>query len=83
MQNRQHSIKLPPNNHQTPQPMAALTATLLPIAQVRATDARTQIVVFLAHVNAENDVIVDMDCHDRPAMGAEAKESQSSPDGGR
>jgi len=60
--------------------MAALSATLLPIAQVRATDARTPIVGFLANVNPEVGAIVNMDSHDTPAMGAEAEDSQSPPD---
>ena len=74
MDNRPH------NNHQTPQQMAALTATLLPIAQVRATDARAPTVVLLAHVNSDDGVIVDMDSHDQHAIRVEANNSQSPRD---
>jgi len=43
-------------------------ATLLPIALVRATDAQRQ--SFLANVNPEDGVIVEMDSRDRTALGA-------------
>jgi hypothetical protein len=83
MHNRQQLIKPPHNNHQTSQQTAALTATLSPIAQVRATDARAPTVVLLANVNFEDGVIVDMDSHDRPAIRAEANDSQSPRNGVR
>ena len=83
MHNRQHPIKLPRRNHQRPQRTALLTATLLPIAHVRATDARAPIVVLLAHVNPEDGMIVNMGAHDRPAIRTEAKDSQSPRDGVR
>ena len=83
MHNPQHPIQPPHNNHQTAQPMAALTASLLPVAQLRATDARTPTVVCHANVNPADGVIVDTGSHDRPAIGAEAKDSRLPPGGVR
>ena len=83
MHNRQHPIQPPHNNHQTAQPTPALIASLLPIAEVRATDARTPVVVCPANVNPDDGVIVGTESYGSPAVGAEARDSRSPQDGVR
>jgi hypothetical protein len=57
--------------------MAALNAMQLPIAKVRALDAWAPVMAFPAHVDPKDSVIVDMACRERPAVGAEDRDTRS------